>query len=423
MYEVELDEGVHGAPTAGDWLRKSYRGGWCYLVPGKARKRLGPGVTADVNSLYPSVMHSMSGSRYPVGEPHFWRGDYIPDVCSSPDKYWFVRFRTRFHIKDGMLPCVQIKRNPLYPSTRWLETSDVWDPVSQSYWGSYVRQGVEFPAIVEMTMTCVDFKQFTEHYALSDFEVLDGCWFEAVEGVFDRYIDTYKKIKMESKGARREEAKLFLNNLYGKMASTTDSSFKVAGLDAEGRLSWRVVHGEDKRPGYIPVGSAITSYARNFTITAAQKNYHGPDAPGFCYADTDSIHCDMDASRLEGVPEHPTEFCHWKLESYWDEAWFTRQKTYIEHVTHEDGEAVEPWYNVRCAGMPQRSKGLFIASLTGKLPDADLTEEEREFCRTRRTVEDFDIGLSVPGKLQATAVRGGTVLLEVPFVMRPGLVR
>lgn len=420
---MPLDEG-HGAATVGDWIRKSYRGGWCYLVPGKAKRRLGPGCTADVNSLYPSVMHSMSGSRYPVGEPTFWKGDFIPDVCARPDKYWFVRFKTRFYLKPGMLPCVQIKRNPLYPSTVWLETSDVWDSRRQRYFGTYMKDGKEYPARVELTMTGVDFQQFLEHYMVSDMEIIDGCWFDAAVGIFDRYIDHYKEIKMNSKGARREEAKLFLNNLYGKMAATTDSSFKVARLSEDGSLAYSVVVADDKRPGYIPVGSAITSYARNFTIAAAQANYHGPDKPGFCYADTDSVHCDMEASQLVGVPQHPSEFCHWKLESYWDEAWFTRQKTYIEHVTHEDGEPVaRPYYTVKCAGMPQRSKGLFIASLTGVTPTVEMSEEERMFCAERRGLEDFDIGLSVPGKLRATAVRGGTVLKDVPYVMHAGYVK
>lgn len=88
---------------------------------------------------------------------------------------------------------------------------------------------------------------------------------------FDKYIDKYRKIKMESEGAVRTLAKLFLNNLYGKMASSPDSSFKVASVKEDGSLTFRVVHQEDKKPGYIAVGSAITSYAREFTIRAAQK--------------------------------------------------------------------------------------------------------------------------------------------------------
>ena len=129
--------------------------------------------------------------------------------------------------------------------------------------------------------------------------------------------------------AKRELAKLFLNNLYGKMASNTDSSFKYAYTKEDKTVGFVTIEEHDKKPGYIPVGSAITSYARCFTIRAAQANYHGVNKPGFCYADTDSIHCDLPPEKIVGIRVDPVNFCCWKLESQWDVAIFTRQKTYI----------------------------------------------------------------------------------------------
>lgn len=76
---------------------------------------------------------------------------------------------------------------------------------------------------------------------------------------------------MESKDAMRELAKLFLNNLYGKMASNEDSSFKFAYIKEDKSIGFIPIAEANKKAGYIPVGSAITSYARNFTIRAAQK--------------------------------------------------------------------------------------------------------------------------------------------------------
>lgn len=55
----------YGSPTVDAYIRKSYRGGWCYLVNGKENKIFNNGTTADVNSLYPSMMHSQSGNKYP----------------------------------------------------------------------------------------------------------------------------------------------------------------------------------------------------------------------------------------------------------------------------------------------------------------------------------------------------------------------
>ena len=82
------------------------------------------------------------------------------------------------------------------------------------------------------------------------------------------------------------------------MASSTNSSFKYAYVKEDKTIGYIQVQEDAKIPGYIPVGSAITSYARNFTIRAAQKNYHGPDKPGFVYADTDSIHCDISPDKV-----------------------------------------------------------------------------------------------------------------------------
>ena len=424
MYEVELDPEVYGVENAGEYIRRSYHGGWCYVVRGKERKIFHNGVTADVNSLYPSMMHSESGNRYPFGLPHFWKGNFIPPDAFLHNHYFFVRFRTRFYIKADRLPFVQVKNNLWYKSTEMLETSDVWSIKYQQYFTEYrdVHGDIQ-QAILTLTMTCVDFKLFQEQYDLVDFEILDGCWFETCSGLFDDYIDHYKKIKQESKGAKRSLAKLMLNSLYGKMAANTDSSFKVAYKNEEtGALSFYTVSANDKRPGYIPIGSAITSYARNFTIRAAQANYYGVDKPGFIYADTDSIHCDLMPEQMKGIKVHPLDFCCWKLEGSWDTGWFVRQKTYIEHVIAEDLEPCEPYYNVKCAGMPEHCKDLFIRSMQEDIPSGEdaqkYTPDEIAFMRQKRSITDFDLGLLVPGKLLPKRIPGGILLTETTYQMR-----
>lgn len=415
MYEFEIDD-EYGATTAGDYIKKAYRGGWCYLNPDKAGQIIENGVTADVNSLYPSVMSSESGSAYPVGYPTFWSGDYIPDM--PPNSYYFIRLKTRFYLKDGYLPFIQIKNNLMYRGNENLTTSDLKDPETGEYVAEYLGSNGEMKSTaVVLTMTCTDFELLKEHYNLVDTEILDGCYFRSAVGIFDNYIDKYKKIKLESKGAKRQLAKLFLNNLYGKMASSKNSSFKVAYLKEDKSVGFYTVIANDKLPGYIPVGAAITSYARNFTIRAAQKNYHG-SGRGFIYADTDSIHCDLNPDEVKGVNIHDKNFCCWKLESSWDKAIFARQKTYIEHVTHVDGEKIDlPYYDVKCAGMPSRCKDLFLCSLQTKKLD-DLNDEEKNFVSVKRELTDFKVGLKVPSKLLPKRIKGGIVLTPTTFEMR-----
>lgn len=431
LYDIEIDE-KYGSKNAGEYIHKSYRGGWCYLVKGKEKQVKHNGTTADVNSLYPSMMSSESGNMYPCGRPTFWKGNYIPDEALEYDKYYFIRIKTRFYIYPNKLPFIQIKHSLHYKSTEMLEYSDVYD-YSDGYYKEFYRDtdGIVKPAVVTMTLTQTDYKLLREHYELVDFEILDGCYFNAAIGIFDAYMEKYKQQKLNSKGARRELAKLFLNNLYGKMASSPQSNFKVAYVRDDKTIGFELVKANDKTPGFIAVGSAITSYARNFTIRAAQMNYYGVNQRGFIYADTDSIHCDLPPEKIKGIKVHDKNFCCWKLESQWDEAYFVRQKTYAEHIVVEDGVPVielkdaqgkprKPYYNIKCAGMPDNCKNLFLKSM-GEIPIAEediYTEEEQKFLETKRSIKDFDIGLTVPGKLLPRRIRGGVLLVETTYQMR-----
>lgn len=424
LYKIPLNETTHKYPNVGEWLRRSYKGGWCYLVKGKECRVYNNGTTADVNSLYPSMMSSESGNYYPIGKPQFWTGNFIPEEALKPKTYYFVRIKTRFKIKEGRLPFIQIKNNLLYDGTEALETSDVYDKQHDRYLSKWKdKEGNIHDTRVELTLTMTDYILMQEQYDLIDFEILDGCYFTARIGMFDEYMEKYKKLKLESKGALRELAKLFLNNLYGKMASSTDSSFKLAYIKEDKTIGFIPILEKDKVPGYIAIGSAITSYARNFTIRAAQANYHGKNKPGFIYADTDSIHCDLKPEEITGIRVHDKNFCCWKLESSWDKGYFTRQKTYIEHVVAENLEPIEkPYYNIKCAGMSDKPKALFEFSLTGKKPPKEimekLTDEEKEFISKKRELTDFKIGLKIPGKLLPKRIRGGIVLTDTTYEMR-----
>lgn len=423
LKEITLNPDKNTYENADEWIRKSYRGGWCYLVAGKENKIYTNGTTADVNSLYPSMMSSESGNIFPFGKPHFWNGDYIPDECFRDSIYYFVRIKTRFYIKNGYLPFIQIKDNLLYRGNESLVTSDVLDKETGEYHSTYIdATGKVRDTRLTITMTMTDFKLFLEHYDVVDFEILDGCWFDAQIGLFDEYINKYKEIKINSTGAQREQAKLFLNNLYGKFATSDNSSFKIAYLKDDKSVGFRTIVEHEKDLCYIPIGSAITSYARNFTIRAAQKNYYGVDKAGFIYADTDSIHCDLLPEEITGITVHDKNFCCWKLESQWDVGYFARQKTYIEHVIAEDLKAIDnPYYNVKCAGMPKQCKDLFIKSITGyEITDTDnFTDEEKEFLSKKRDITDFKDGLLIPSKLMPKRINGGVILVDTTYEMRP----
>lgn len=414
LKDYKIDESIYGSPDADSYIRHAYKGGWCYVNPVYQKKKLGKGYTLDVNSLYPSMM-VRKDRMYPVGEPHFWTGER-PDITyegvGNKPTFFFIRVRVKFRIKEGKLPFLQMKHSFFYAKNLCLTTSNYIDMNGKEH-EYLMKDGEKIECQLILTLTCTDYYLMLEHYDMYKLEVLDGCYFSVMSGewLFGKYIEKYKNIKMNSTGAQRQLAKLFLNNLYGKMATSDNSSFKYVTLKDD-VLSFKTVPEFNKGVVYIPIGSAITSYAREFTIRAAQENYKN-----FCYADTDSIHCVGDIKNVKGVELHDTEFSCWKHESDWDMAYFTRQKTYIEHVI-----ADEPYYDVKCAGMNKRCKELFVRSLTGDLydeeKDKDLREPEKEFLKVKRELEDFDIGLCVPAKLVPRRMKGGIVLVNTEFTMR-----
>jgi hypothetical protein len=413
---IELDADKFGSKDVDEYIRKSYRGGWCYVVKGCENRIFKKGCVCDVNSLYPSVMHSSSGNAYPIGHPMFWKGNFIHPEALRENMYYFVRVKTRFKLKKGMLPFIQIKNSGMYKSNEYLETSDF--KINGKYYKGYIdKDGNKVEARPTLTLTMTDYALFRKHCDVKDFEILDGCYFESRVGIFDDYINPWRDLKMKSTGAMRQLAKLFLNNLYGKMATNSCSSFKVVHI-IDGKIDYDLVIEFEKKTGYIACGSAITSYAKNFTITNAQNNFTGSVNPKFVYADTDSIHCMCSREELVDVRIHPTDFNAWKCESYFDEAVYVRQKTYIEHITHEDEVPCEPHYDIKCAGMGKRCKELMNISLSGGKVPSDADEKEKEFLQTRRTLKDFKVGLKVPSNLKPHRIEGGILLEKFDYVMR-----
>lgn len=387
------------------FIRRSYHGGFCYCSPKFAGKRLNFVSHADANSHYPSMMHSKSGNYYPICEPSYLDAKTfkIIENINPSQGYYFVRFQCAFMLKPDKIPMVQIKDD-----YRFVQQRNEWLTSSNGY-------------VVDMVMTMTDYKQFKDSYDTKNFKVIEAVLFpETTKGLFDDYIDKWMQVKMTSKGAPRQIAKLFLNNLYGQFSKSRCSDYKVCDYVAGKGLKYRpVIYDNSKKPGYIAIGSAITSYARHFTEMIAQNNIDD-----FVYADTDSVVMTLPENQIVGLPIDPVKLCYWKVESNSDDAVFVRQKTYIEHVTHEDGQPIaEPYYNVKCAGMGKGAKSNVIKALKdnyrGDLQvyyedeDGNKVLEEGDF-----SLDDFHEGLVVAGNLKPRNIDGGVLLTDMLYQMR-----
>ncbi len=347
-------------------IRRAYRGGFTYCNPLYKGKETLEGEVLDVNSLYPSVMYK---EILPFGEPFFYEGEYIEDKVYP---LYIQRLTCSFKIKEGKIPTIQIKHS------RFVDNEYLTD------------SGIE---PVALTLTSIDLKLFLEQYDVWDLHYECGWKFKGMRGLFTDYIDKWIKVKNDAtitgnKGMR-QVAKIMLNSLYGKFATSLDVQSKVPYLEDD-IVKYRLGEKKTKDGVYLPMGAFITAYARDKTIRTSQaiKDYsiekYGVDM--YCYSDTDSVHTLLPIEEL-------TKFCEiddvklgaWKHESHFTRAKFIRQKTYLEEI---DGEI-----NITCAGLPKN-------------------------CYDQVNWDNFKEGLRVNGKLTFHHVKGGVILIPTEFTIK-----
>lgn len=349
-------------------IRKSYKGGFTYLNPIYKEKIVENINILDVNSLYPSVMYNC---KLPIGEPIFFTGKYKEDKIYD----LYVQMITcSFKLKKNKIPTIQIKKSIRFIGNEYLESSD--------------------GELVCLVLTNVDLKLFLEQYDVEDLEYISGWKFRSIDTLFKEYIDKWIEIKnnatITGNKGERAMAKLMLNSLYGKFATSLEVQSKIPFLGDDEIIHYKLDEAEEKEGIYIPVGAFITAYAREKTIRTSQAikdysiNKYGIDK--YCYSDTDSIHTTLSIEELK-------EFCEidnvklgaWKNEGFATKAKFIRQKCYLEEI---DGKT-----KITCAGMPKN-------------------------CYESVTWDNFKTGFTCGGKLTFKHVKGGVKLVETDFTIK-----
>lgn len=186
-------------------LRKAYKGGFTYLNPIYKEKDIENVTILDVNSLYPYVMYE---KLLPFGEPIFFNGKYEEDKVYS---LYIQMITCSFEIKENKIPTIQIKNNISFKANEYLENSS--------------------NEIVCLVLTNIDLELFLENYNVYDLDYICGWKFKAINGIFTNYINKWIKRKNEAtisgnKG-QRTLAKLMLNSLYGKFATSLEIQSKI----------------------------------------------------------------------------------------------------------------------------------------------------------------------------------------------------
>ena len=145
------------------------------------------------------------------GEPIFFEGKYKEDKVYN----LYVQMITcTFEIKKDKLPTIQIKNTRIFKGNEYLEKSGT-EPVC-------------------LVLTNVDLKLFLEQYNVYELEFICGWKFKGMNGIFTSYIDKWIKRKnkatIDGNKGQRTLAKLMLNSLYGKFATSLEVQSKIPFL-------------------------------------------------------------------------------------------------------------------------------------------------------------------------------------------------
>ena len=382
-------------------IRQAYKGGFTYLNPRFKNKRVKSGLVFDVNSLYPWAMYNC---LLPYGYPMFFEGKYEHDP-NYP--LYIIHMKCCFKLKEGHIPCIQLKNNRRYVETEYLtESRD--------------KGGIDEP--VELHLTSVDYQLFIDHYDIWDEEYINGWKFKATVGMFKDYIDYWMHIKETTTGAMRQLAKLMLNSLYGRFALNPKAFQKVAYMDKDGVVRYEVINTDEKAklfnvkppelrdPVYTAMGCFITAYAREKTIRSAQSVYDR-----FIYADTDSLH--ITGLEIPDIEIHPTHLGAWKHEGTFCDSKYIRAKTYMETMIETKTTSLENY----CKAI-NKSDSLEVIRIEG---DKVVWHETKVTCagmpdnvKESVTYENFHSGSTFDGKLMPRRYKGGIVLMETTFTIK-----
>lgn len=362
-------------PPYDEDVRQAYKGGFTWANPIYQGQQICKGLVLDVNSLYPYVMYD---KWLPYGEGKFYEGKY------ERDKQYplFIQMLTcSFELKKDHIPTIQIKNSPFFPATEYLRSSKD-------------KYGLEHE--VTLCLTSVDLKLFFEHYHVYNIEYHSGWKFMKSNNIFKEYIDYWyamkEKATKEGNGALRTWAKIMLNALYGKFATSPKCKSKIPIYDEnEGMIHYVLSEEEERDPLYVPVAAFITAYARELTIRSAQKCYDR-----VLYCDTDSMHLigwDIPAD----IEVDDFKLGAWKIESKFSRAVFLRAKAYMEKEIKEieiNGKKFTTYKNkVTCSGMQAR-------------------------IHDKVNYSNFSFKTEIDGQLKFKRVKGGVVLEKNSFTIR-----
>lgn len=315
-----------------DIVKKSYIGGYTMANPIYAGKIIDcDGYSADVNSLYPSVMLN---NKMPYG-------DMLIYPPNNSEYITLIEFR--------ILSCKSIDYR--YP------------PMFRNY-EKGAKYTSDIPEVEVFTRVLWEKElNFIKERTNLKYRIINKYYFK-IKDSFSGWYNVISKYKKEAKeGAMRVYHKRINNSLYGKFGenvykktvriikdNTPVNEWKksVERYGKNGEYIKEYVYEKSEKIAYIPVASYTTSLAR---ITVWNAIFGNID--DWLYCDTDSIYC---KNKIKNIDIHDSNYGSWKLEYRFNKFKGLRAKTYMYNSTHIYNSTAKDWieYNetiVKMAGV------------------------------------------------------------------------
>jgi DNA polymerase elongation subunit (family B) len=280
-----------------DFVRESYKGGRVEVF-----QRFAENVNSyDINSLYPFVMQRFN---YPFGKLYEQDGENF-DILINKGKMGVAE--CLIEAPESEIPYLAVKYDDklVFPTGQWKDTITSLEILEARKRGYKIK-------------------------------IIKGFIWNKKGRVFQEYVDTYYTIKSESKGAKRECAKLFLNSPYGKFGQsrtnraikTKDEMIKAgysindASFDGGYLFSFDETSYQNRSVNPI-YATFVTAYARHVLYEGIETTLKLGGEVYYC--DTDSIKTNIE---LPAEMIHSTELGKWDFEGFYHESVFVSPKLY-----------------------------------------------------------------------------------------------
>lgn len=388
-------------------FRRAYYGGFVNINPGLEGKQLPQGISLDYNSMYPSQM------QRPMPNWRTMKHYKTPSPYAKEDRFKIIRLKIeQLELKSGHIPVIP-KKSMFGAAQNVMSIHDLKDR--------------------EQFFTNWDMDFIEKNYQIK-YKVIEVYEFEYIDRLFDGYTAKWKAKKVNAENKfDRNNAKLFLNTGYGKMAQDTllaglqdllpngEIEQKPADVYLDDTGTFRYTESGEEvglvQAPNILIAMAITAYARHELFKAIDAVQHSQKYT-YYYADTDSVHIGVSEDKMKamaiesdkfptmkklaenskifareaeeigadlGIAYDTDKFQHWKIESFFTEAKYLRSKTYAElnDITGQN--------EIRVAGVNKSGQEKFF---------------------DQYGIKGFNLGIEME-TLQSAQVKNGTMLYNI----------